>query len=155
MVNNKDNHLLLQQSRVKRTLKLYAKMLLNNDIDYFKLRNVYNRAIPDEKAEQYIKKIVRLKESQKLIESEVLAEYELQGITAKTVIKDESDLLNLAFNTNDLSSATKIVHKWGARIGLDPVTIKQSISITAKTTDYKALLDSKQPPKQIEESNEE
>ena len=132
-------------------------MLMKNDVNYLKLRNVYNRAIPDEKAEQYVKKILRLKESQKMIESEILALYQNEGITPKSVIQKECELYDLTLNNKNYQVSSKILDNQANRMGLNPVNVTKSISISAKTTDYRALLEGTQsgtePPKQLSNDN--
>ena len=146
-----------QKSRYKRLVKLYAKMLLNNDIDYIKLKNVYNRTIAPEYAEYKIKQIVRQRETQKLLESEILALYESEGITAKEMIKRDNDVYTRSLDKGMLNVSDKINERIGNRIGLNPTIVNKSISISAKTTDYRALLEGTQsgtePPKQLSNDN--
>ena len=127
-------------SKLKRFTKLYARMQMNGRFDYRLLCNVYGDP-KENKPEVKVKRMLRSQTVQKMVESEILSLYEGAGITAESVVSDEDAILSLAFNTNDLSNAVKIVHKWGARIGMDPKEIRQSISITGKTSDYKALLE--------------
>ncbi len=139
-----------QKSRTQRTLKLYAKMLMNNEIDWIKLKNIFNRSINDDYAEYNIKKVLKQTGSQQVVESEILALYESEGITAKEVIKRDNDVYNRSLENKQLNVSDRINERIGKRIGLDPEKVTRSISVTAKTTDYKELLENKQP-KQIEE----
>ena len=132
-------------------------MLLNNDIDYIKLKNVYNRTIAPEYAEYKIKQIVRQRETQKLLESEILALYESEGITAKEMIKRDNDVYTRSLDKGMLNVSDKINERIGNRIGLNPTIVNKSISISSKTTDYIGLLKASnsdiQPPKQLSNDN--
>ena len=146
-----------QKARVKRTLKLYAKMLMNNEIDWIVLKNIYNRTIKDDYAEWNVKKILKQAGSQQVVESEILALYESEGITAKEMIKRDNDVYTRSLDKGMLNVSDKINERIGNRIGLNPVNVTKSISISAKTTDYRALLEGTQsgtePPKQLSNDN--
>ena len=118
-----------QKSRVKRVLKLYSRMLLNNQIDWIKLKNAYNRTIKDSYAEYNIRKIVRLKSSQEMIEQEIIALYENNAITPDSVIKAEIELYGLAKENKSFTVNDKIIDRWGKRTGLEApkVTVTQQI----------------------------
>ena len=118
-----------QTSRVKRVLKLYSRMLLNNQIDWIKLKNAYNRTIKDNYAEYNIRKIVRLKSSQEMIEKEIIALYENNAITPDSVIKAEIELYDLAKENKSFTVNDKIIDRWGKRTGLEApkVTVTQQI----------------------------
>lgn len=143
-------------AKLKRFAKLCARMKMSGNFDYKLLCNVYGDK-NEQQPETKVKRMLRSKTVQEMIESEILSLYEDEGITPKTVVKDENDILDLAFNTNDLSNAVKIVHKWGSRIGLDPAKLQTTVTI--EEVNYKAMLneESKQikpEPKQIEDKNE-
>ncbi len=132
------------RSRLKKFTKLYARMKLSGNIDYKTLCNVYGdykEKLPDVK----VKRLLRSQTVQNMIESEILSLYESNGITPESVVNDERDILHLSFNTNDMSNARQIVHKWGARIGLDPKEVKTSISLV--TTDYRKMLEGNETTK--------
>ena len=135
---------------------------MNNEIDWIKLKNIFNRSIKDDYSEYNIKKVLKQTGSQQVVESEILALYESEGITAKEVIKRDDDVYTRSLDKGMLNVSDKINERIGNRIGLNPTNVTKSISITAKTTDYKALLsdkhtssDSISTPKQLpEETNE-
>ena len=120
---------------------------MNNEIDWIKLKNVYNRTIGDEYAEARIRTIVRLKDSQRMIESEILALYSEKGITPEMVIEKELELYDLSEKHKSFNVNERILDKWGKRTGLEP----KQVTTTAKITfDYKAMLDNVES-KQISE----
>ena len=143
------------RSRLKKFTKLYARMKLNGGIDYRKLCNVYGD-YKEQLPEVKVKRLLRSETVQDMVESEILALYELENITAKSVISEENVIFKQAKESKDNNNAIKILQTWGKRIGLDPQQVKQSITLTAKT-DYRALLEgtqsSTEPPKQLSDSN--
>ena len=115
-------------------------MLLNNNIDWIKLKNVYNRTIKDDYAEYNIKKIIRQRESQQVITEELVKIYELNGVTPDYVVKQELELLDKAKSKDDLSNAIKIVSNFRESLDLKP---KQQ-QTTREETNYLSFIDKKQ-----------
>ncbi len=120
----------LQKSRLKRMVSLYAEMMLSNTFDYKKLQNVYNKAYDPNYAEFNIKKIIRQRSVQEILNSSVIEVYRKQNITQASVVKEEKQLLKATKADNDNTNRLKILQTWGKRIELDPkqTTTKQSDS---------------------------
>ena len=104
------------KSRLKRVAKLYAKMLLNGNIDWIKLGNVYNtkEKLPDVKA----KKLVRQAIVQEMVTEEILKIYESNGITADFVLKKRLEVLNEALSNDkkDLTNANKVLESFESKL---------------------------------------
>jgi len=98
------------KSRLRRFAKLYANMLLNGDIDWIKLGNVYNtkEKLPDVKA----KKLVKQGIVQEMVTDEILKIYNDNGITPDFILKERLNVLNAAKEKGDLSNANKVLESF-------------------------------------------
>ena len=150
--SKKDRHE-LNRSRYKRMVHIYAKMLIKGEIDYQLLARLYDRTTKPEYAEVKIKKIIRQRDTQVLLNQEIEDIYENMGITAKSVAKRENELLDLTIDNKNYAVSSKILDNQAHRLGLNPANITKSISVTAKT-DYKGMLENKEI-KQIEGKKED
>ena len=144
-----------QTSRVKNVCELYARMLLNNNVDWIKLKNVYNRSIKDEYAKYNIRKIIRI--SQPMITEKLIELTEKHGITAQQSLEARKKILDLAIEKGDLTNANKALDSFDIKLDLTPIKQQQ---ITTTQTDYIKLIDKNKGSieakqvKQIESNNE-
>jgi hypothetical protein len=135
-----------QGRRLNQLLELYARMLLNGDINYIKLKNVYNKAIKDDYAEYNIRKIIRQRHNTEMITEKLIELTEKHGITAEESLRKRKQLLDLAIEKGDLTNANKALDSFDTKLDLQPVKQQQ---ITTTQTDYIKLID-KGNNKQIE-----
>lgn len=142
-------------SRTKRLIKVYARMMITGEYDYRILRNVYDKTLDMQYAEVRIKKIIR--KNQDMLTEEIVKLYEQAKITPKSVIKEEKALLKLAKEENQLSVAEKIISKWGKRTQLDGQETKTTMQVKGSIDYSKYLLPEKDEIpanyKQIESDN--
>lgn len=134
-----------QKTRVKRLLQEYTRQLLNNDeFDWIKLKNVYDKTIKNEFAQYKIQTITRQRQFQQMTLDELNKLYEDAGITGKTVIEEEKALLDSCKNESgkyeDRSNAIKVIGNWRESLDLKP---KQQ-QTTREETNYLSFIDKKQ-----------
>ena len=134
-----------QDRRLNQLIELYSRMLLNGNIDYKKLKNVYNKAIKDEYAEYNIRKIIRQRHNTEMITEKLIELTEKHGITAEQSLNYRKEILNKAIDKGDLTNANKALDSFDVKLDLQPIKQQQ---ITTTQTDYVRLLD-KNTGKQI------
>lgn len=126
------------KTRIKNVIKLYSRMLLNDEIDWIKLKNVYSRQIKDNYAEFNVKKILRQRASQLMITDELIKIYEGQGITAESVIKNEKTIYNASKKDKQYASAVKILSNWRESLDMKP---DKQITTQTQEISYVELLE--------------
>ena len=134
-----------QRRRLNQLIELYSRMLLNGNIDYKKLKNVYNKAIKDEYAEYNIRKIIRQRHNTEMITEKLIELTEKHGITAEQSLTLRKEILNKAIKKGDFTNANKALDSFDVKLDLQPIKQQQ---ITTTQTDYVRLLD-KNTGKQI------
>ena len=134
-----------QNRRLNQLIELYSRMLLNGNIDYKKLKNVYNKAIKDEYAEYNIRKIIRQRHNTEMITEKLIELTEKHGITAEQSLTLRKEILNKAIKKGDFTNANKALDSFDVKLDLQPIKQQQ---ITTTQTDYVRLLD-KNTGKQI------
>lgn len=129
----------LQKSRLKRFAALYAKMLLNGEIEWNKLGRVYNtkEQIPELKA----KKLLRSKDVQQMVTDEILKIYESNGITPDFILKKRLEVLNTALSEDkkDLTNANKVLESFESKL-ID--NKKETTSTETQQISFVTMLDS-------------
>ena len=125
LINNKAGAKL--KSRDIRFAKLYAKMLINGDINWEMLGRVYR---PDDKHPSLkAKRVVRSKEIQNLTTEAISEIYSKQGIDSDLVVKEEKQLLEAAKQADDRRITLDVLKNWRESLDLKPqkVTVTQQI----------------------------
>jgi len=115
------------KSRDIRFAKLYAKMLINGDINWEMLGRVYR---PDDKHPSWkAKRVVRSKEIQNLTTEAINEIYSKQGIDSDLIVKEEVEMLTATKEKGDYTNALKIIANWRESLDLKPqkVTVTQQI----------------------------
>ena len=135
-----------QKTRVKRLIQAYSRMVLNNNVDYKKLKNIYNRQLKDEYAEYNVRKIIRQRHNQDMITAELIKLTEEHGITAEQSLKYRKQALEMAIEKGDLSNLNIALDSFDVKLDLQPIKQQQ---ITTTQTDYIKYID-KGDKKQIE-----
>jgi len=110
----------LQKSRVKNVVKLYAGMLLNNEIDWIKLKNVYSRQIKDEFAEINVRKIIRQRKAQLMLTDALMEITEKHGISAKEALNKRKEVLDGAIADKNWSAANTSLTSFDEKLDLVP-----------------------------------
>ena len=126
-----------QTSRVKRLVEAYSRMVLNNNVDYIKLKNIYQRQIKDEYAEWNIRKIIRQTAVQPMITEKLIELTEKHGITAQQSLEARKRILDIAIEKGDLTNANKALDSFDVKLDLHPIKQQQ---ITTTETNYLQLL---------------
>ena len=126
-----------QTSRLKRLIEAYSKMLINGNINYKVLKNIYNKAIKDEYAEWNIRKIIRQRHNQAMITEKLIELVEKHGITAEQSLKYRKEILDKAIEKGDLTNANKALDSFDTKLDLQPIKQQQ---ITTTETNYLQLL---------------
>ena len=127
-----------QKTRFTRLLNEYSNQVLNNDkFNWIKLKNVYNKSIPNNYAEYHLKRITRQPAFQKMIIEKIEEIYKKQGIDAETIIKEEQSILNDAKEAKNLKIRLDVVNNWRESLDLKPAKQQQ---ITTTETNYLQLL---------------
>ena len=127
-----------QTRRLRQLVELYSRMLLDNNIDYKKLKNVYNKAIKDDYAEWNIRKIIRQRSVEPMITEKLIELTEKHGVTAQESLETRKKLLALAIEKGDLTNANKALDSFDTKLDLQPIKQQQ---ITTTQTDYLKLID--------------
>ena len=127
-----------QTRRVRRLIEVYSRMLLNGNVDYIKLKNVYNKAIKDEYAEWNIRRIIRQRHNESMVTEKLIELTEKHGITAQESLETRKRLLALAIEKGDLTNANKALDSFDTKLDLQPIKQQQ---ITTTQTDYLKLID--------------
>ena len=125
LINNKAGAKL--KSRDIRFAKLYAKMLINGDINWEMLGRVYR---PDDKNPSWkAKRVVRSKEIQNLTTEAINEIYSKQGIDSDLVVREEKQLLEAAKQADDRRITLDVQKNWRESLDLKPqkVTVTQQI----------------------------
>lgn len=117
-----------QKTRVKRVIEVYSRMLLNNNIDWIKLKNIYSRQIKDEYAEYNVKKIVRQRSVIPMITEKLIELTTEHGISAENSLKLRKKVLNQAIKKEDYTNANKALDSFDEKLDLKPQ--KQQIKTT-------------------------
>ena len=115
------------KSRDIRFAKLYAKMLINGDINWEMLGRVYR---PDDKHPSWkAKRVVRSKEIQNLTTEAINEIYSKQGVDSDLVVKEEKQLLEAAKQADDRRITLDVLKNWRESLDLKPqkVTVTQQI----------------------------
>jgi len=129
-----------QKSRYKRLLKEYARQLLECDNwDYIKLKNVYDKKIPNNYAEYHIKKLSRQRNFQNMVNEEIDKYYKEAGITPETIINSEKELLSSCMENQDRTNWNKLLDKWRESIDLKPNKVQTTVKLTE--TSYRQMLE--------------
>ena len=120
-----------QKERVKRVIEAYCRMMLNGEIDWIKLKNIYSRQIKDAYAEYNIKKIVRQRSIIPMITERLVQLTEQHGITAQQSLEARKQVLQAAIDKGDLSNANKALDSFDSKLDLTPIktTTTQSIEL--------------------------
>ena len=135
-----------QKTRLKRLIEVYSKMVLNNNVNYIVLKNVYNRKIPDNWAEWNIRKIIRQRHNQDMITEKLIELTEKHGITAEQSLNYRKQALQMAIDKGNLTNLNKALDSFDVKLDLQPIKQQQ---ITTTQTDYIKYID-KGDKKQIE-----
>ncbi len=109
--------------RIKRFVKLYARMLINNNIDYKKACNVYKRN--EAQPEWTVKRLLRRKEVQNMLSDEIAKIYEAQGITPQFVIDRQKEVLRGALKKLDYSNANRVLESFKESLGMNQTKLIQ------------------------------
>ena len=115
------------KSRDIRFAKLYAKMLINGDVNWEMLGRVYR---PDDKHPSWkAKRVVRSKEIQNLTTEAINEIYSKQGIDSDLVVREEKQLLEAAKQADDRRITLDVLKNWRESLDLKPqkVTVTQQI----------------------------
>ena len=123
------------QAKDRRFASLYARMLLNGNVDWKRLGNVYR---PDDKHPVWkAKQVIKRKEIQQLTSEEINKIYESARVTRETVVNEEKRILEDARASNNLRIQLDVVNNW--RESMD---FKQTKQVTTREhTNYLELID--------------
>ena len=107
-----------QYSRLKRFTSLYAQMLLNGDIDWVRLGNVYNtkEQLPEVKA----KRLLRSETVQTMVTDKLIELTEKHGISAKVALEHRKLALDMATDKGDLTNMNKALDSFDSKLDLVP-----------------------------------
>ncbi len=116
--------------RIRRFVKVWAKMLINNNIDYKKACNVYkrNEKIP----EATVKRLLKRKVVQDMLVEEIEALFEKEGVTPEFVIKNQKKVLDMSLDKKDLSNANRVLESFRDSLNMNPskrITISETHGI--------------------------
>jgi len=109
--------------RIRRFASLYARMLLKGNINYQTLMNVYDKY--EKKPEWKTKCLLKRKVVQNMINEELNRLYDSKGITPDFVIQKQLELLNKAFEKEDLTNANKVLESFKESLSMNPPKIKR------------------------------
>ncbi len=147
----------LQKSRVKNVIKAYSRMMLNNNVDWIKLKNIYNRTIKDNYAEYNVKKILKQRTAQLMVTEELIKITEEHGITAKEALEKRDLVLRGAIKDRNWNAANKALDAFDDKLDLQPQKVTVTKTIEGDMSHYlpdhaKGKLKAKE--KRVEESND-
>ena len=133
-------------------------MLMNGNVNYRQLVNVYDRS--EQQPEVKAKKLLRLREIQDVVTDEILKIYESNGITPDFILKKRLEVLNTALSEDkkDLTNANKVLESFESKL-ID--NKKETTSTETQQISFVTMLDSgekkqvkgKRTIKQIKENN--
>ena len=109
--------------RIRRFASLYARMLLKGNINYQTLMNVYDKY--EKKPEWKVQCLLKRKDIQNMINDALEKLYDEQGITPKFVIEKQLELLNKAFEKDDLTNANKVLESFKESLSMNPPKVKR------------------------------
>ena len=109
--------------RIRRFASLYARMLLEGKINCQTLMNVYDKY--EKKPEWKTKCLLKRKVVQNMINEEINKLYEISGINPQFVIQKQLELLNKAFEKDDLTNANKVLESFKESLSMNPPKVKR------------------------------
>ena len=124
------------QSKLKRFTEVYARQLLNNDINVQTLINIYDRT--EKQPEIKLKRLLRSQTVQTMITEKLIELTEKHGITAKESLEYRKQVLQMAIDKGDLTNLNKALDSFDIKLDLQPIKQQQ---ITTTQTDYIKLID--------------
>lgn len=122
--------------RIRRFASLYARMLLKGEINYQTLMNVYDKY--EKKPEWKVQCLLKRKDIQNMINDALEKLYDERGVNPKFVIEKQLELLNKAFEKDDLTNANKVLESFKESLSMNPPKIKRyesfGLQLKAKST---------------------
>ncbi|MFC2083656.1 hypothetical protein ACFLS9_01230 [Bacteroidota bacterium] len=115
-----------KSGRIRRFVRVWSRMLINNQVDYKKACNVYKRNEANPVAT--IRKLLRRKEVQLMIEKEIIKLYEKESITPSEVVKIEKDLFKKTLKASDYTNSIKLLKAWRDSLGMAAPKVTKSES---------------------------
>ena len=113
--------------RIRRFASLYARMLLEGRINYQTLMNVYDKY--EKQPEWKTRCLLKRKVIQSMINEEINKLYETSGINPQFVIQKQLELLNKAFEKDDLTNANKVLESFKESLSMNPPKVKRYESL--------------------------
>ena len=136
----------LKQSRTKRVIDMYCKMLLNGEIDYNKLGRLYR--IDQKEPSWSIKRLLKQVEVKQMINETLQNILIGEGVTQKFLIDKRKQIIDLAKDKDKLDIMLKAVEGF-EDMYLMRTQNKVSNTIT-ETVNYKQLIESPETTKKQE-----
>jgi len=122
--------------RIRRFASLYARMLLKGNINYQTLMNVYDKY--EKQPKWKVQCLLKRKDIQNMINDALEKLYDEQGVNPKFVIEKQLELLNKAFEKDDLTNANKVLESFKESLSMNPPKIKRyesfGLQLKAKST---------------------